>query len=188
MLFKYFLFNFLHIYKILILKINHFFSSVSVIIIVITFYLAAVEIAQVRADIVGTNPALVEGSTFNRVMFTFEATTTPDSGSVSGERLWDLSIFGSQNPVGDGVKHALKYSYNFNRYQEAKTATGGGVINYGFVDTNFDMTGLVCNDINFICATLRKHDSPSPDFELVPVPDNRVLTDCFRIKCDGKKN
>ncbi len=147
-----------------------------------------VEITQVTADIVGDNPALVEGSTSNRVMFTFAATTTPDSGSVSGERLWDLSILGSQNPVGDGVKQAVKYLYNFNRYQEAKTAVGGNLISYGFVDTNFDMTGLVCNEVNFICATLRKHDNPSPDFELKAVPDQHVLTDCFRVKCDGKKN
>ena len=150
------------------------------------FIPTAVKIAQVSTDVIGTNAELVEGSRYNRILFTLSAATTPDSGSVSGERLWDLSIYGSQNPTGDGTKYGEQSLYNFNRYQEGRNVIGGEVINYGFVDTNLDMTGVVCNEVNFVCVTLRKHYNPDADFELIAIPDKRVLTDCFRVKCNGK--
>ena len=120
-------------------------------------------------------------------MFTLDAGTAPDSGSVSGDRLWGLTIFASQNPTGTGSKLGPQSLYTLSRYQEGQDVVGGEEVNFGYIDMNFDMSGLVCAEVKFICATLRKHSNPVPDFDLMAIPDERVLTDCFPVKCDGKR-
>ncbi|XP_038058442.1 uncharacterized protein LOC119729773 [Patiria miniata] len=144
-----------------------------------------IKIGRVQTQDVGNNANLVEGNRYNRVMFTLDAATTPDSGSLTGDRLWALTVFGSQDPTGTGRKLNPQNLYTLSRYQESKDVDGGQPILFGYVDVNYDMTGLSCTDVKFICAKLRKHDNPSPDFELIAVPDPRVLTDCFQVKCDG---
>ncbi|XP_022088425.1 uncharacterized protein LOC110978062 isoform X2 [Acanthaster planci] len=127
---------------------------------------------------------LKENDPYNRVMFDMTAVTTPDSGGVYGDNLWDLTLFGSQFENGAGRRFNEQRGA-FSNYQRNKDAYPGEDIDFGMVDTNFNMKGLTCNDVRYLCAELNQGARPDPPFEFTPVPDRSVLRKCFRQKCDG---
>ncbi len=125
-----------------------------------------------------------ENEPYNRVMFDLTALTTPDSGGAEGDDLWDLNLYGSNNENGVGRRFNEQQGV-FNNYQKGKDAFPGENIDFGMVDTNFNMRGLTCKDVRYLCAELVQGDRPNPPFEFTPVPDQSVLKKCFRQKCDG---
>ncbi|XP_038058585.1 collagen alpha-2(I) chain-like [Patiria miniata] len=127
---------------------------------------------------------LKENDPNNRIMFDMTADTTPDSGGVEGDNLWELSLYGSSSENGVGRRFNEQREV-LNNYQRSKDAYPGEDIDFGMVDTNFNMQGLSCNEVRYLCAELRKGSRPDPNFELSPVPDSSVLKKCFRQKCDG---
>ena len=127
---------------------------------------------------------LKENTRSNRVIFDVTALTTPDSGGVDGDDLWEMSLFGSNNMEGMGPRFN-EQSDVFNNYQQNKYVTPGENIRFGMVDANFDMNGLACTQMPYLCAELRKGKRPFPDFQFTAVPDESVLKKCFRSKCDG---
>ena len=130
---------------------------------------------------------LKENDPYNRVMFNMKALTTPDSGGVYGDGLWDLTLFGSDSETGMGRRLNAQRGA-FSKYQVNKDAYPGENIDFGMVDTNFNMQGLSCSDVRYMCAELTQGARPEPPFELSPVPDRTVLKKCFRQKCDGEYN
>ncbi|XP_022088426.1 collagen alpha-1(II) chain-like [Acanthaster planci] len=136
-------------------------------------------------NVVGNDySVLKENDPYNRVMFDMTAETTPDSGGVDGDNLWELSLFGSSSENGVGRRFNEQRQV-LNNYQRNKDAFPGEDIDFGMVDSNFNMQGLSCKEVRYLCAELRKGTRADPDFELNPVPDRSVLTKCFRQKCDG---
>ena len=127
---------------------------------------------------------LKENSPVNRVLYDVTALTTPDSGGVIGEDLWEMSLYGSSNVNGVGPRLGEKRQV-FNNFQQDKEVEPGENIKFQFVDTNFDMTGLSCREVPYLCTELRQGTRPDPEFQLIPVPDRSVLRKCFRTKCDG---
>ena len=128
---------------------------------------------------------LKENTPNNRVIYDLNALTTPDSGGVYGDDLWELSLFGSNNARGVG-RRMNEERQVFNNYQQNKDVEAGRDIRFGMVDTSFDMQGLSCKDVPYLCSELRRGRRPDPDFQLTAVPDDSVLKKCFRVKCDGE--
>ncbi|XP_038058441.1 collagen alpha-2(V) chain-like isoform X2 [Patiria miniata] len=136
-------------------------------------------------NIVGNDySVLKENDPYNRVMLDLEAVVTPDSGGVYGDNLWDLTMYGSQYENGAGQRFNEQPGV-FSNYQRNKDAYPGENIDFGMVDTNFNMKGLTCNDVRYLCAELNQGTRPDPPFEFTPVPDRSVLRKCIRQKCDG---
>ena len=123
----------------------------------------------------------------NILQFTMMAAPAVDSASVRGTNLWQLAIWGSDNPVGEGPHYGETTAYNLNSYQRSVSviAGSGGVLQFGTVETMFDMSGLGCDEVRYVCAKLQRDPDSSPNFELVGVPNERVLTQCFPVRCAG---
>ena len=73
-----------------------------------------------------------------------------------------------------------------SRYQQNKDVRPGDDVNFGAVDMNFDMSGLTCNDVRYMCVELKKGDRPRPEYEMTAVPNDDVLKKSFRHKCEGE--
>ncbi|XP_033625444.1 uncharacterized protein LOC117288629 isoform X2 [Asterias rubens] len=127
---------------------------------------------------------LKENTPNNRVIFDVTAEVTPDSGGADGDDLWQMALYGSNNVDGYG-RRMNEQSEVFNNYQEDKDVLPGENIRFGMVDTNFNMNGLACTEMPYLCAELKKGLRPYPDFQFEAVPDESVLKKCFRTKCDG---
>ncbi|XP_072173534.1 uncharacterized protein [Diadema setosum] len=141
-------------------------------------------INDVETNLLG-NGRVNEGTRNNRILYDMTAIADSSSGKASGTNLWELTTFGSTFPDGRGQRYNPQTDYTFTQYQKNKAAYPGENIRYGPVDTNFDMTGLTCNEIRYFCSELRKGDYASPDFEMVANPTEDVLTDCFELNCEG---
>ncbi len=151
-----------------------------------SFLFAAVKVNDVSTTLFSTG-GVTEASRFNRIMFDLNAATTSDSGSADGYGLWDLTVYGSGSIRGQGPRYNPQTYYTLSRRQQDMAARGkGDSINFGAVDINYDMSGLTCNDVRYICADLRKGNKPNPEYELVPVPDPSVMTSCMEVPCEGK--
>ena len=142
---------------------------------------------EVRGLEVVTNDysVLKENDAYNRIMFDMTAITTRDSGGIYGDNLWDLTLYGSQSENGMGLRFNEQKGA-FSKYQTNKDAYPGENIEFGMVDTNFNMQGLSCKDVRYLCAELTQGPKPNPPFEFTPVPNANVLKKCFRQKCDGE--
>ncbi|XP_038058584.1 uncharacterized protein LOC119729863 [Patiria miniata] len=127
---------------------------------------------------------LKENTPNNRVIYDVTALTTPDSGGAIGDRLWEMSLYGSSNINGVGPRLHEEQQV-FSNYQQNKEVLPGENIPFQLVDATFDMTGLSCKDVPYLCTELRKGSRPYPDFQFTAVPDRSVLKKCFRSKCDG---
>ena len=109
-----------------------------------------------------------------------------DGGNVgaAGENLWRVSAFGSNSPDGIGPK-LNSQSQVLNREQQDLTLELLKPMDLGPLNFNFDMTGLSCRQVKYICLTFNKLEEASTVFSLEPVPDENVLTQCEPTKCDG---
>ena len=130
---------------------------------------------------------LQEGSSTNRMMMDVTGITTPNSGSATGDGLWDMSVWGSTREDCEGPRMGEQKGINtLSRYQQNKDVKAGEDLRLNTVDMNFDMTGLTCDDVRYICVELMKGQRPSPDFEMKAVPDNSVLKQSMRHECNGR--
>ncbi|XP_022088423.1 uncharacterized protein LOC110978061 isoform X2 [Acanthaster planci] len=127
---------------------------------------------------------LKENTPSNRVIYDVTALTTPDSGGAMGDNLWEMSLYGSSNVNGVGPRLNEERQV-FSPYQQDKEVTPGEDIPFQMVDANFNMRGLTCKEVPYLCSELRKNPRAYPDFQFTPVPDRSVLRKCFRTKCDG---
>ncbi|XP_072174385.1 uncharacterized protein [Diadema setosum] len=141
-------------------------------------------INDVETNLLG-NGIVREGARNNRILYDMTAIADRSSGKAQGRNLWGLTTFGSSFPDGRGQRYNPQRDYTFTQYQKDKAAYPGENIRYGAVDTNFDMTGLTCNEIRYFCSELRKDRDASPDFEMVANPNEEVLVDCFELNCEG---
>ena len=139
---------------------------------------------DVETDLLG-HGRVNEGTRTNRILYDMTAIADDSSGKATGRNQWELTTFGSTYPDGRGMRFKPQSAYTFSQYQKDRPAYPGENIRYGAVDTNFDMTGLTCNEIKYFCSELRKGDYADPDFEFVANPNDDVLVDCFELNCEG---
>lgn len=122
----------------------------------------------------------------NILQFDMMAAPASDTAALRGVNLWELALWGSDNPIGEGPRHNERTAYNLNTYQKSVAVTNQDVLRFGTVETTFDMTGLTCDEVQYICARLQKSSDAVPNFQLSGVPNNRVLTQCFNVRCAGE--
>ena len=105
---------------------------------------------------------------------------------IVGEGLWSLSAFGSTNADGSGKMLGEKTQV-FNQQQMDMNflPSESTRLNYGNVDFDFDMMGLTCEDVKYICLKMAKGENPQPDFIMEPQPNESILTSCVPAECSG---
>lgn len=152
-----------------------------------------VSLSAVFIDDFTTEPLnidLVEGRRDNPVNFDATASSTDESGTVpSGLNLWTVSFWGSKRPNGKGPQQNLQTQVLDPYHASTPLLNPGDDIDMSNLFTNFDMTGLKCDDVPYLCAEFNRDPNSSPQFEMEAVPDENVLTHCFPVPedaCKGK--
>lgn len=138
-----------------------------------------------------TNPIdidLVEGRRSNPVNFQGTASSTDESGTVpSGFDLWTVSFWGSKKPNGKGEQQNPQEQVLDPYYASTPLYNPGDNIDMSRIFSNFDMDGLQCDDVPYLCAKFNRDPNSRPPFEMEAVPDERVLTSCFPVPEDSCK-
>lgn len=142
-----------------------------------------IELTDVEAE-PGRPVELMEGKSENSVTFRLTATPSLQSGGIQGFDLWNLNVFGSLNPFGAGER-INQVSEVLAPNQRSTGLFPPSIMNFGHVQHYFNMTGVECGDIMYLCAELVQGAEPNPEFQLNAIPDERVLIDCFNVHCLG---
>lgn len=113
--------------------------------------------------------------------------TADDSTNVIGDELWKVSAYASQNPEGIGTKVGL-VDQILDPFTAANDLNEGEDLPMEDVDFDFDMTGLRCEDVPYLCFDLDKNPDASVNFYYESRPNEAATTTCvdFRDRCKGK--
>ena len=137
-----------------------------------------VESSPVIGDVIEERPV-------NPLTFNVLAIPAVDSSGLIGSNLWQLTVFGSNSESGEGPE--------LNPQQQALIGgqlnvplKPGSPVDFGPVNVNYNMMGVDCASIGYICARLRKNPAASVDYTLNGSPDESVLVECQPLNCRGK--
>ena len=112
--------------------------------------------------------------------------TAEEATTVMGQDLWQVGVYGSRKADGSGPKAG--FIEQILDPSEAATNLNDGenlpLENVGF---DFDMTGIRCEDAEYVCFDLNKNPKASVNFVFEARPDDSVLTECIdmRDRCKG---
>ena len=90
-------------------------------------------------------------------------------------------MFSNSNSDGSGTS-VIQQTINFNQVgQDGTPLPAGGTAILNSLSADFDLTGLTCNQLPYICVELQKGNSPSPDFVLIG-----QTVRCVPVECRGR--
>ena len=155
------------------------------------------------------NPLECTGVTVNGIDWSYEASNvipgqqTPfslqasismaaDTRDLSGEGLWRLGLFGSQNPDGSGQRHDYIHQ-TLNQDQSNSMITSGENLDLTDISTQFDAGTIGCTDFQYICVEFAKGENAEPDISF-KVANHRSdsggeeMISCKPAPCKASKN
>ncbi|XP_022109995.1 uncharacterized protein LOC110989723 [Acanthaster planci] len=143
-----------------------------------------VEVTNTDIHIVNSPERIIESDDEVNLDLNLRISSVAAASSISGTGLWSVDIFISneascQTNTTDRITSALS-PINYN-----KPLVAGAVLLLNNVLATIPLRGTLCEDISYICVDFGKGPSPSPNFTLVPVPDNSSLMASEAIECRG---
>ncbi|XP_033114395.1 uncharacterized protein LOC117114839 isoform X2 [Anneissia japonica] len=112
--------------------------------------------------------------------FALDVTSSSDGASVAGSDLWEVAVYLSANNEGTGTR----VSELSATLDDASSSLMAGATIAISGSANLDLDGVICENVNHICAILSKSSSASPDFTLED--DNpQVFVSCKQFACEG---
>ena len=85
-----------------------------------------------------------------------------------------------------GEKYNEQEQVLSNSYSSRALTTPGSSLNFQSISTTYDMTGLDCDQVKFLCTEFSRNPSSSVAFEVSPEPsdDMSALRDCMDVPED----
>ncbi len=140
-----------------------------------------------------TNTAISEVNSGSRIVesdaeVTFDLnlriSSNADGSSISGTELWSVDILTSDvescaTVTSQRVTSSLSVS-NLN-----KPLSAGALFLMNNVRATVPLPDALCESINYVCVEWGKGLGASPNFTLVPIPDETALIASRAIECKG---
>ncbi|XP_063953209.1 uncharacterized protein LOC129257173 isoform X2 [Lytechinus pictus] len=136
---------------------------------------------------VKTDLMLYEGKAENPITYNSVASTTDQTGTIRGVDLWTLSQWGSERANGNGPQANYQEQVLSGYHAALPVLAQGDTLDFVPLVSNFDMTGLKCPQVKYICNEVNKDPESIPDFQFSAVPDESVLRSCFEVPDDACK-
>ena len=149
---------------------------------------AGVEVSGVESSLVSGD--LYEGKPSNSIQFDTIVQTTDQSTPMVGRNLWRLNLFGSERSNGQGPRLNPQEQVLSDYFSSRELMTPGQTLDFQTVHADYDMTGVNCKKLKYLCTEFSRNPSSSREFELTPVPNERVLRDCMEVPeemCNGER-
>ncbi|XP_071822533.1 uncharacterized protein [Apostichopus japonicus] len=107
------------------------------------------------------------------------------SKTLDGENLWQVSLFGSTTPTGDGVRYG-EVPQILSEDQASIPVTKEYSITFNDTDALFDIGSIGCNEFSHICIALKKAEKPSVNFTLIMPSTSDALPEQSVVNCKPK--
>ena len=140
---------------------------------------------SLESAIAGDGP-VIEQKQDNDLVMDITGITGDGSTEVGGENLWRVGMYGSSSPQGRGRKLGYQTQV-LSQPQMDQTLETDSDLPFGDTQVNFDMTGLLCKDVKYLCTELRKNRDATPDYTFEAIPNERALVSCTELgdRCKG---
>ncbi|XP_071943072.1 uncharacterized protein [Antedon mediterranea] len=137
-----------------------------------------IEIEETTFDLQVGSPLV--SAEANALTFSVNLDIASNSGTVSGDNLWKLTFFPNSESDGSGaylLSSSLVVSFTGN--SEVISGVTTGLDN---IDGMLDLTGVLCEDAQYLCLVVSKGDNPETDFT---IEDTSDLAACSAVSCVG---
>ncbi|XP_002733012.1 uncharacterized protein LOC100377819 [Saccoglossus kowalevskii] len=139
---------------------------------------AIVIINNVMVTVTSSNE--LNGNGINDVFLNIAATSSILGSDVTGTDLWGLEVF-LQNTEGD---MNVPFVPQLTSEEAGQRLSPGDQILFNGIQYTVDGSQIPCDETLEVCVTLKKGNSPSPNFVLSGDPDDEALTGCQSMSCD----
>lgn len=132
---------------------------------------------------------LYEGKSSNSLQFDTVVQTTDESTPVVGRNMWRLNMYGSQRSNGQGPRYNQQDQVLSEYFSSRELMTPGDPITFQTIDAEYDMTDVDCKKLKYLCTEFSRNPDTTVEFEMTPVPNEKVLRDCMEVPeemCKGK--
>ena len=132
---------------------------------------------------------LYEGKSSNSLQFDTIVQTTDASTPVVGRNMWRLNMYGSQRSNGQGPRYNQQEQVLSEYFSSRELITPGETINFQTINAEYDMSGVDCKKLKYLCTEFSRNPATRVEFQLTPVPSEKVLRDCMAVPeemCNGK--
>ncbi len=117
--------------------------------------------------------------------FDVDVSTTDDSRTVDGLRLWQLGMFVSTAPDGSGRREAVRTQI-LDGYNQARPLSPPSPIDFEFSGVRLDMNPLGCTDFRYLCLEFGKQAGSDPEFSFATATGGDTLVSCKEVQCQGE--
>lgn len=114
---------------------------------------------------------------------TFEDTRT----IISGDNLWKLNVFGSDDREGLGNRIGMDRQILSSR-DASTTLMTEFPLSFDAVDTRFDFSTIGCNEYRYLCLEFERGDDPTPPFVFRTRSGRESLITCKDADCVSGKS
>ena len=113
----------------------------------------------------------------------------PNSDVITGDGLWRIGLYASDDSDPLGPKYRYQTQILSDEQQSIPLHPDAPLTISG-INAKFNVNGLGCGQLNFICIEFTKGDSPQPDFQMpLPQTDSDGVTtriaSCKPWPCQG---
>ena len=113
-----------------------------------------------------------------------EVDSFPGTGSVDGNALWRVGMYGSPNPQGSGPKKLDYTRQILTQDQAAESLRAGETMEIPFMETEFDLTKIGCEEeFQYLCLEFTKGQRAQPDFMFEIQDGGEEIVRCKKQPC-----
>ncbi len=144
----------------------------------------SVGVVIVQSSATATSGDLKEGRESNPMVLDLTFTSSPTGASISGIGLWSLTVFGNneENGLGPRMSEAMA---TLQGNDQSFPLPNGSSVEFNSVMATLDLRPyLVCEEVRWVCAELKKQVSSSVDFSLMSESNAHIA--CTNLNCQGR--
>lgn len=109
--------------------------------------------------------------------------TFDDTGTIiSGENLWKLNVFGSENVNGLGDRIGMDRQILMSR-DASSTLLTEFPLTFDAINTRFDFSTIGCNQYQYLCLEFEQGDDPDPPFVFQTKSGRDSIITCKDADC-----
>ena len=152
--------------------------------LVCLFFFTGVEVTNTAIGEVNMGSLIVESDSDVTFDLNLRVSSNFIGSSITGVGLWSVDIYTSDTASCETAT-SDRITSTLSTPNQNKQLSAGALLLLNNVRATVPLPDALCENINFVCAELGKGAGASPNFTLVPVPDQTALLASTAIECKG---
>lgn len=106
--------------------------------------------------------------------------------NIEGSNLWQVSLFGSENNQGEGVRH-VNLEQVLDPSLSSTTLVGGFPFQLEF-SVPYNTSAVGCGNVRYFCLEIKRNPEATTRFILRRTSGERTIISCREVPCIPRKS